>query len=102
MKVTIWRQGGTYGQVSVDYKTIAVSANSDKGNYVKFGISGFVNLSYIQCSHFIEVFGKEFLLLCGYDVLQLYQWLGKFTLKGVSNLKVIFILFLPGVNIKCA
>lgn len=82
--VTVQRNGGTFGEVFIDYKTVPVTATSNSGHAFYFGIVNYLNSSRVHCSHHLDVFGSQYMLLCGADSLLFYEWYGKFIFNKVS------------------
>lgn len=88
LQVSVLRNDGLFGFVTVDYETQDVTAKSLPGNTSMFGIENVHNVSKFKCSHSFNVIRDTYLIVISEDHSTLYWWRGVFLKVKVSALDI--------------
>ena len=84
LKVTVTREGGLFGSVSVAYHTESITAMYFEGKNTVIGVEDVFNVANFRCSHVFQHRESMFLLIVADHLSSLFLWKGGFVKLKVS------------------
>ena len=106
VKITVVRNGGTYGNVAVDFTTEPNTALSDIGNQTMFGVEFSFMIDDVIAFHSFDMLGEQFIILSTQENTKLFVWRGTFVYILVSfsfiKCSLLFYILVSFSFIKCS
>lgn len=86
-EIKVIRRKGTYGTITVNYRTVSRTADSSEGPALRFGVFQSFDLQNVRTWHSFSAYSKQYLLLDAGNrspVSELFYWQGIYTSVTVS------------------